>query len=321
MEAKPLAAPAIKTILFLPVFLLFLAAELPARHRTSAKVNPPSITSEPASQTITAGQTAKFSVTATGTAPLTYQWQKNGAAISGANSSSYTTPAETASASGSQFSVLVGNSAGSVLSAAATLTVNPVPGTLTPSATSLNFGSVNVGANSALNVTFTNSGSSSVTISKVTISGPGFTASGISAGLVIAPGQNAAMSVVFAPAASGAVTGSVSVASNASNSPVSVSLSATALQPSHSVTLDWTEGTSGVTVIGYNVYRGTVSGGPYVKLDSSLVSAESYNDAGVQSGHTYYYVVTASIRRMWRAHTQGRFRPPFQRPDAARLGR
>ncbi len=62
-------------------------------------VNPapvaPSITTQPASQTVTAGQTATFSVTATGTAPLSYQWQKNGAAISGATSSSYTTPAET----------------------------------------------------------------------------------------------------------------------------------------------------------------------------------------------------------------------------------
>ncbi|PYU20295.1 MAG: hypothetical protein DMG30_21570, partial [Acidobacteria bacterium] len=51
---------------------------------------PPSITTQPASQTVTAGQTATFSVTATGTAPLNYQWQKNGAAISGATSSSYT---------------------------------------------------------------------------------------------------------------------------------------------------------------------------------------------------------------------------------------
>ena len=54
-----------------------------------------SITTQPASQTVTAGQTATFTVTATGTAPLSYQWQKNGAAISGATSSSYTTPATT----------------------------------------------------------------------------------------------------------------------------------------------------------------------------------------------------------------------------------
>ena len=84
----------------------------------------PSITTQPASQTVTAGQTATFSVTASGTAPLSYQWQKNGTAISGATSATYTTPATATSDSGSQFSVVVSNSAGSVTSNAATLTVN-----------------------------------------------------------------------------------------------------------------------------------------------------------------------------------------------------
>ena len=84
----------------------------------------PSVTTQPASQTVTAGQTASFSVAATGTAPLAYQWRKNGAAISGATSSSYTSPATTSSDNGAQFTVLVSNSAGSVSSNAATLTVN-----------------------------------------------------------------------------------------------------------------------------------------------------------------------------------------------------
>jgi len=84
----------------------------------------PSITTQPASQTITAGQTAAFSVAATGTAPLTYQWKKNSAAVSGANSSSYTTPVTMSSDSGTQFSVVVSNASGSATSSAATLTVN-----------------------------------------------------------------------------------------------------------------------------------------------------------------------------------------------------
>jgi hypothetical protein len=70
------------------------------------------------------GQTASFSVAATGTAPLSYQWQKNGAAISGATSSSYITPVTTSSDNGAQFTVVVSNTAGSVTSNAATLTVN-----------------------------------------------------------------------------------------------------------------------------------------------------------------------------------------------------
>jgi hypothetical protein len=84
----------------------------------------PTITQQPANQTVTAGQTATFSVTATGTAPLTYQWQKGSTTISGATSSSYTTPPTSSSDSGSQFSVVVSNSAGKKTSNAATLTVN-----------------------------------------------------------------------------------------------------------------------------------------------------------------------------------------------------
>src|SRR5207245_2685828 len=84
----------------------------------------PTITTPPANQTVTAGQTASFSVVAAGTAPLSYQWQKNGANIAGAISSSYTTPATTTADSGSTFRVVVTNTAGTVTSAAATLTVN-----------------------------------------------------------------------------------------------------------------------------------------------------------------------------------------------------
>jgi len=84
----------------------------------------PTITTQPASQTVTAGQTATFSVVATGTAPLNYQWQKNGTNITGATSAGYTTPATTAADSGSKFDVVVSNTAGSVTSNAASLTVN-----------------------------------------------------------------------------------------------------------------------------------------------------------------------------------------------------
>jgi len=85
----------------------------------------PYITTQPANQTVTAGQTASFSVVASGTAPLNYQWQKNGADITGATSSSYMTPVTTTSDSGEMFRVMVSNSAGSLTSNSATLTVNP----------------------------------------------------------------------------------------------------------------------------------------------------------------------------------------------------
>jgi hypothetical protein len=83
-----------------------------------------SIIAPPTSQTVAMGQSATFTVTAAGTAPLAYQWQKNGASIAGAVSASYTTPSTTASDNGAKFAVVVSNSAGKVTSSAATLTVS-----------------------------------------------------------------------------------------------------------------------------------------------------------------------------------------------------
>src|SRR5207302_3005275 len=97
----------------------------------SAALLAPTITTQPASQTVSTGQRATFTVTATGTAPLSYQWQKNGTVISAATAASYTTPATTASDNGDQFTVVVSNAAGSVTSRAAALTVSTTPDTPT----------------------------------------------------------------------------------------------------------------------------------------------------------------------------------------------
>jgi len=60
----------------------------------------------------------------------------------------------------------------------------------------------------------------------------------------------------------------------------------------HLVTLNWLASTS-PNIAGYNVYRGTSSGGPYTIVNSALVPATTYLDTVVQAGVTYYYVVTA----------------------------
>src|ERR1700723_1482580 len=101
-----------------------------------AKPQPPLIVTQPGNQTVKVGQTGTFSVTATGTGPLTYQWYVNGVPISGATSSTYTTPPTAAGQSGSVYTVTVSNSVGSVTSGPATLTVQvipPVPGGFVPS--------------------------------------------------------------------------------------------------------------------------------------------------------------------------------------------
>jgi beta-galactosidase len=86
--------------------------------------SPPAIILPPVSTAVTVGQPAMFSATATGTAPLTFQWLKNGTPISGATNSSYTTPATTPADNNSLFTVTATNSLGSVTSSAATVTVD-----------------------------------------------------------------------------------------------------------------------------------------------------------------------------------------------------
>ena len=366
----------------------------------SSGLTPPTITTQPANRTVTAGQTATFSVVASGTAPLSYQWQKNGANISGATSASYTTPAASTGDNGSTFRAVVGNAAGTETSSGATLTVNAVaaPGiqvspssvsfgndpvdtklsqtlsitntgsatlsitqltasgstafavsgfslplsvsagqkatitanfrpvsvgsvsgtisivsnasasptsvtlsgsgiaatyTLKVSPTSLSFGSVVMGTSSASqSVIVTNTGNSNVAVSQVAVSGAGYTLTGGSTPVTVSPSQTLTLATQFSPTVAGSDTGTISIASNATGSPATVSLSGTGVTSAqHSVELTW--GASSSSVSGYNVYRGTVSGGAYTKINSSLIAQLSYTDANVQNGSTYYYVTTA----------------------------
>lgn len=93
---------------------------------TSGGAAAPTVTSHPASRTLSEGQTASFSVTASGTSALSYQWQKNGVDIAGATGSSYTTPPVSFADSGSNFAVTVKSAYGSDTSSAATLSVSTV---------------------------------------------------------------------------------------------------------------------------------------------------------------------------------------------------
>ena len=159
--------------------------------------------------------------------------------------------------------------------------------------TSLPFGNVNDGSNSSMNVTLQNNGSSNITISSVSVTGAGYSASGVSAGLTLTPNQTATLNVTFAPTTAGTLNGGVSIASNATNSPATVSMTGAGVsQGSHSVGLMWdVDASNGVT--GYFVYRGTANGGPYTKQNFTQVAATAFTDTNVTGGATYFYVVTA----------------------------
>ena len=164
--------------------------------------------------------------------------------------------------------------------------------TLSMSPTSLSFATVNTGSSAQQTVTINNTGNSSVTISQISASGAGFSLTGAGTPVTLTASQSMQIVVHFSPTAAGSVNGSVTVTSNASGSPATVAISGTGATPTqHTVALSWNASTS--TVSGYNVYRSTVSGSGYSKINSSLVGSLNYSDASVQSSQTYYYVTTA----------------------------
>jgi len=165
-------------------------------------------------------------------------------------------------------------------------------GTLAASPTSVAFGNVTVGSNLAKSIAISNSGSSSVTVSSVGITGTGFTLTPVTTPVTVAAGATITLSVKFTPTVTGSATGTVTVGSNASNPSLKVALSGSGVTAAaHSVTVSWTASTSAVT--GYNVYRSTVTGGPYTKINPVLETSTDYVDTAVAAGAKYYYVVTA----------------------------
>src|SRR3989454_184426 len=109
--------------------------------------------------------------------------------------------------------------------------VQPLQPQLSAIPPSASFGNVGVGNRNTYAFTLTNSGSASVTVSQAHVSGSGLSVGGLSLPLTLTPGQKTAFSVVFAPASRGNITGSVSLVSNALNSPTTIALSGTGVQP------------------------------------------------------------------------------------------
>ncbi len=93
---------------------------------TQAAASPPVITTQPLSITVAGGQSASFTVVATSADTPTYRWTRNGVAIAGATSATYTAAAVQLSDSGASFVAQVTNAAGTAASTAARLTVNAV---------------------------------------------------------------------------------------------------------------------------------------------------------------------------------------------------
>jgi len=184
-------------------------------------------------------------------------------------------------ASDSQLSVAL---SGSGVSSSPGLSVSP---------TNLTFGSISVGATESQTITLQNTGNSNLTVSSVVATGNGFAATGIAVNTVLTPRQTATLTVNFNPTATGTFSGTITITSNASNSPTFVvPLTGSGGSGSKTVNLQWQPSTTS-GVAGYNLYRSSTSGGPYSKLVSQPIIGTSYTDGTIATSSTYYYVVTA----------------------------
>ncbi len=163
------------------------------------------------------------------------------------------------------------------------------PGQLAVTPASTDFGSVTVGTSKTQVGTLSASGSS-VSVSSATLTSAEFSLSGITFPLTVAAGQSVPFTVTFTPQMSGSASAIGSFTSNAPNSAAETLTGTGAAPQQHSVDLSWSE-TS--TVVGYNLYRGSQSGGPYTKINLALDASTTYTDSSVQAGQIYYYVTTA----------------------------
>jgi hypothetical protein len=163
---------------------------------------------------------------------------------------------------------------------------------LSVSPATMAFGSVAVGSSASKTGSLT-ANNSPITVSTVDESGEGYALSGISFPFTLAVGNSVSFTVTFTPQSAGSSPGSLSFINNGSGS-ASATLSGSGSTQSspHTVSLSWNPSTS--SVVGYNVYRGTVSGGPYpTKLTPSPQNDTSLVDSSVQTSTTYFYVATA----------------------------
>jgi hypothetical protein len=152
----------------------------------------------------------------------------------------------------------------------------------------LDFGHVEVGKVKHQTGSLT-AGDSSITVTSADWSGDGYSVSGIAFPLTVRAGQSVPFKITFSPSRTGSSAGKISFQSDAEH--VAWAVFQGKGTSSHSVTLAWHSAAN--SVVGYNVYRGAASLGPFAKINSGLHPKATFTDAGVASGKTYFYVTTA----------------------------
>jgi hypothetical protein len=169
------------------------------------------------------------------------------------------------------------------------------PGKLTASPTSFTFSNVVVGQSQTQTETLQNTGGVNVTISQASASGTGFSISGITLPVTLAPGQGTSFSVKFAPQSAGSFSGSISITSDGSNPNLTIGLSGTAVAPTQntlSVTTPIAVGNVVVGTSGTATGTLTASGGT-VTVSSVTMGGTNAAEFSV-SGLSFPVTVTTS---------------------------
>jgi hypothetical protein len=164
---------------------------------------------------------------------------------------------------------------------------DPLPGTLGAAPASIGFGNMQTGTTQTQSDTLSNTGGSNLTITQVTVSGTGFSVSGLSTPVTLTPGQSVPLSVTFAPQSSGNFSGSVTVTSNASNPSLTISLSGSGTEqappPQGQISVSPTTISVGnVTVGASGTQTGTLSAtGASVTVSSVSVNSSEFAISGL----------------------------------------
>ena len=180
------------------------------------------------------------------------------------------------------------------------------PGALAANPTSLSFGNVNVGSQGTFSEIIKNTGSSSVSVSKVAITGAGFSVSGITTPLTLNAGQSSPQfSVSFAPGAAGAVSGNLTITSTATNPTLTIPVSGTGVTPRLNVS-PATLGLGSVTVGSSGTATGTLSAvGASVIVSAATTNNSAFSISGFSLPHTIPAGQTASFTITFSPTTAG----------------
>jgi Abnormal spindle-like microcephaly-assoc'd, ASPM-SPD-2-Hydin len=184
---------------------------------------------------------------------------------------------------------------------------NTSPGNLSAAPASISFSSLQIGTTQNQSDTLTNNGTTALNITQMTVSGAGFSASGMNLPLTLAPGQSTPFTITFAPQSAGSLSGSVTIVSDASNPSLAVSLSGTATSSNQGPTpgqLSATPATisvGNVTVGTSGSQTGTLSAtSAAVEVSSVSVESTEFAVSGISfpvtiaAGQTANFIVTFS---------------------------